>query len=196
MTIIQDGTGKGYLLKVDDENRMFVRAVSDATIVHESGQGNAWNINTQNISVAAAGESALLYFKNNSNLDAVVASVFIGIGTAGGTPTDNALVRCYLNPTGGTLLSGGTAVTVVNRRVGEGRSFNYTVLSGASGSTITGQSATPILYQTQTASSRVAGDVAITVPKGQSLAFTIDLKGAQTANVYFGLAGYEKVSGD
>lgn len=196
MSVIQDGTGRGFFLKIDDENRAFVRAVSDNTIIHESGQGNAWNINTQNISVTTSGESALLYFKNNSSLDAVIASVFIGIGTAGGTPTDNALIRCYTNPTGGTLLSGGGAVTVVNRRIGSGRTFNYTVLSGSAGSTITGQASTPVLYQTQTASSRVAGDVNLTVPKGQSIALTVDLKGAQTANVYFGLAGYERVSGD
>lgn len=193
MSVIQDGTGTGYFARVDSENRLDVRAVSDATIIHESGQGNAWNINTQNVSVSSAGENALLYFKNNSSQDAVVASLFIGIGTGTGTATDNALIRAYANPTGGTLISGGGAVTVVNRRIGSGRTFNYTVLSGSSGSTITGQAATPILYQTQTASSRVAGDVNLTVPKGQSIALTVDLKGI-SANVYFGLAGYEKVS--
>lgn len=193
MSVIQDGTGTGYFARVDSENRLDVRAVSDATIIHESGQGNAWNINTQNVSVSSAGENALLYFKNNSSQDAVVASLFIGIGTGTGTATDNALIRAYVNPTGGTLISGGGAVTVVNRRIGSGRTFNYTVLSGSSGSTITGQAATPILYQTQTASSRVAGDVNLTVPKGQSIALTVDLKGI-SANVYFGLAGYEKVS--
>lgn len=193
MSVIQDGTGTGYFARVDNENRLDVRAVSDATIIHESGQGNAWNINTQNVSVSSAGENALLYFKNNSSQDAVVASLFVGIGTGTGTATDNALIRAYVNPTGGTLISGGGAVTVVNRRIGSGRTFNYTVLSGSSGSTITGQAATPILYQTQTASSRVAGDVNLTVPKGQSIALTVDLKGI-SANVYFGLAGYEKVS--
>lgn len=195
MSVIQDGTGKGYFARIDDENRLFVRAVSDTTIIHESGQGNAWNINTQNVSVSAAGENALLYFKNNATNDAVITNVFIGIGTGTGTATDNALIRCYTNPTGGTLISGGGAVTVVNRRIGSGRTFNYTVLSGSSGSTITGQAATPVLYQTQTASSRVAGDVNLTLPKGQSIALTVDLKGI-SANVYFGLAGYEKVSED
>lgn len=193
MSMIQDGTGKSYFARVDDENRLSVRSVSDTTIIHESGQGNAWNINTQNVSVSAAGENALLYFKNNATNDAVITNVFIGIGTGTGTATDNALIRCYTNPTGGTLISGGGAVTVVNRRIGSGRTFNYTALSGSSGSTITGQAATPILYQTQTASSRVAGDVNLTVPNGQSVAFTVDLKGI-SANVYFGLAGYEKVT--
>lgn len=196
MTIIQDGTGKGYFVKVDDENRLLTRTISDTTIIHESGQGNAWNINTQNIPVSTSGESALLYFKNNGSNDAVISSLFIGIGTAGGSAFDNALVRCYTNPTGGTLVSGGGTVTVVNRRIGSGKSFSYTVLSGSSGFTITGQAATPVLYQTQTASSRVAGDVNLTIPNGQSVAFTIDLKGAQPANVYFGLAGYEKVTSE
>lgn len=193
MSVIQDGTGTGYFARVDNENRLDVRAVSDSTIIHESGQGNAWNINTQNVSVSSAGENALLYFKNNSSLDAVVTSLFIGIGTGTGTATDNALIRAYANPTGGTLISGGGAVTVVNRRIGSGRTFNYTVLSGSSGSTITGQAATPVLYQTQTASSRVAGDVNLTLPKGQAIALTVDLKGI-SANVYFAMAGYEKVS--
>lgn len=186
--LIQDGTGKGYLAKVDAENRLRVRAVTESEYDDAATGGESWNVNTQNISVTVGTEFPLFYFKSSEVNDVVVVAWFIGIGVAGGTPTENALLRVYGNP---SSVTGGTDVTVLNRRIGSGRIFDFTAKSSPTW-TPTG---TPVLYQTQTASSRVFGNVNLVLPRGSSLIATVQLNGAQTANVYTGFTGYVAADG-
>lgn len=188
MNFIQDGKGKGYLAEVRSDNRLSVNAIQDSSYQQAAQSGLGFNINTEFVPITVGTETPLFYYKNLEEADAVIAAWFIGIGVAGGSPTENALMRVYTNP---TSVSGGVSVTPVNRTVGSGRSFNFTTLKQNAGTPLTATlPSVPILYQTQTASTRVFGEVYITVPRNNALIVTVQFNGIQTANIYTGFSGY------
>ena len=188
MNFIQDGKGRGYLTEVTSENKLAVQGIVDTTYDNASQTGESFNVNTEFVSITVGTETPLFYFKNLEAEDVVVVGWFIGIGVAGGTPTENALLRVYANP---TSVSGGVSITTVNRTIGSGRSFDFTTLKQSGGTPLTATlPSVPVLYQTQTASSRVFGNVYLTVPRNNSLIVTCQLNGAQTANIYTGFTGY------
>jgi hypothetical protein len=190
-TSITDGTGKGYAARIDDEGRLYTRTTSESEIEHAAANGRAFNINTEFLTVSSSGENALLYVKNNENVDVVVAAWFVGTGIAGGTNTQASLMRVYTNPTAGTLIASASAVTAVNRRLGDNRTIDVDAYKGGDGYTITGQDATPVLYQTQGNNSRNFGTVYLTLPKGSSLAVTYEPNGAQPIEIYTGFQVYK-----
>jgi hypothetical protein len=188
MNFIQDGKGRGYLTEVTSDNRLAVQGINDTSYQEASQTGLGFNVNTEFVSITVGTETPLFYFKNLETSDVVIAAWFIGIGVAGGSPTENALLRVYPNP---TSVSGGVETIVVNRTIGSGKSFNFTTLKQSSGTPLTATlPTTPTLFQTQTASTRVFGEVYITVPRNNALIVTCQLNGAQTANIYTGFSGY------
>lgn len=187
-TIITDGTGKGFLAKVDGQNRLLTRSTADTRYDEASISGESFNVNTEFVSITVGTETPLLYFKNNEPDDIVVVGWFIGIGIAGGSPTEHALMRVY---GGANTVSGGVDVPVTNRRIGAGRAFDFVAKRQDSGTPLSVTlPSTPVLYQTQTAASRVFGTVYLTVPRSQTLTVTCQLNGYQTANIYTGFTGY------
>ena len=195
-SIIEDGTGQGFFAKVDSDNRLRTSAVSEDGLVNGSELGNAFNVNTEFIPLSGSGEQPILYFKNNGSKDVVISNWFIGIGFAGGSGSEAMILRAYTNPTGGTLITSGTDVVPVNRRIGDGKVFRYDVKKGdGSTSTLTGYGATPVLYQTQGPNSRVFGTINLTLPQGSSLGITVDMNGYEPANIYTGFIGYERTVG-
>ena len=185
-TTIQDGTGKGYSARVDDEGRIYTRTTNETEIEHSVVSGRAFNINTEFLPISSSGESALLYVKNNEASDLIVAAWFIGTDNAAGTPTRQGLAAVYVNPTGGTLIASASAVTAVNRRLGDSQTLDADIYKGGDGYTITGQKADAVLYQTQGSSARTFGTVYVSIPKGASLAVTYIPNGAEPLEVYTG----------
>lgn len=190
-TIIQDGTGKGFSAQIDETNRLLTRTVTQSEFDYATLNGEAYNINTLNISVTVGTETPLLYLKNNENRTMVIAAWFIGTGIQGSAPTSLPLFQVYKNPTGGTIISGGADVVAVNRLVGSANELSADIKAGdGSTSTATGYSAIPILYQTQGTSQRAFGNVYIAITKGSSLVVTATMNGAQTIDVYTGFQVY------
>ena len=187
---IKDGTGTGNLARVDKENRVLVRAVTETEIEKAVLDGRAFNINTEFLPVSSSGENALLYVKNNETEKLIVAAWFVGTGVNGGTITESSLVRTYYNPTGGTLIASASAVTPVNRNAGSSQVLLADCYKGGDGFTITGQDTPVVLYQTQGANSRSFGNVFLTLPKGSSLAVTYEPNGAEPINIYTGFQVY------
>ena len=186
---IKDGTGTGNLARVDKENKLAVRAVQETEFEKAVLGGRAFNINTEFLTITSDTEHALLYLQNNEDLPLIVSAWFIGTD-AGTNGANLGLVRTYYNPTGGTIISGGTDVTAVNRNAGNSRALNADIKSGGQGFTFTGQDTPAVLYQTQTVSSRVFGNVFLVLPKGSSLVATYDPNGAETINIYTGFQVY------
>ena len=189
---IKDGTGTGNLVRVDSENRLSSRAITETETEKAVVDGRAYNINTEFLSITTDVEHALLYVKNNEDQDLILTAWFNGtdFGTNGAT---SGLVRVYYNPTGGTIISDATAVTSVNRNAGSSRALSADVYSGGNAKTFTGQDPTSVLYQTQTVGSRVFGSVFLTLPKGSSLVSTYKPNGAQTPSaipIYVGFQVY------
>ena len=185
-TTIQDGTGKGYSARIDDEGRLFTRTTNETEIEHSVVSGRAFNINTEFLPISSSGQNALLYVKNNEDDPLVVAAWFIGTDNAAGTPTRQGLAEVYINPTGGTLIASASAVTAVNRLLGSSETLDALIYKGGDGYTITGQQTTPVLYQTQGSSARAFGTVYLSIPKGASLAVTYTSNGAEPLEIYTG----------
>ena len=186
---IKDGTGTGNLARVDKENKLAVRAVQETEFEKAVLGGRAFNVNTELLTITSDTEHALLYLQNNEDLPLIVSAWFIGTD-AGTNGANLGLVRTYYNPTGGTIISGGTDVTAVNRNAGNSRALNADIKSGGQGFTFTGQDTPAVLYQTQTVSSRVFGNVFLVLPKGSSLVATYDPNGAETIGIYTGFQVY------
>lgn len=189
-TTLQDGTGNKFKARIDDEGRLYTRTTQETEFEHAIENSRAFNVNTEFLTISGSGESALLYIKNNSNESITIANWFIGTSTTGGSTSAPALMRVYVNPTGGTLIASASAVTLVNRTIGSAKTFDVVAYKGGDGYTITGQQTTPVLYQTQGSNQRNFGTVQLSLAKGQALAVTFEPAGLQPIQIYTGFQGY------
>ena len=134
---ITDGTGKGNSAGVDRTNRLLVRNVSETIFQNAAEEGEAFFIGTPIITATTAGESALIYIKNNEDNQLVLGSFFlIAEATASGSP-NMFRINWYRNP---TSISSGTAIPALNQNFGSSNTLDADIEYGAEGSTVTGGS--------------------------------------------------------
>lgn len=169
---IQDGAGKGNHAKVDENLRLHTQSVEETEAQHAAEIGDAYNINTGNISFSAAG--TMLYFKNGETKEFVIEALAIGLGSA--STSDTPEITVERNPTGGDLISDATAVAInQNRNFGSSKTLSNTlVYKGKSGGTSTGGNDILLFYQTS--GGRLYATINLVIPPGSSLAVTIDPK--------------------
>lgn len=187
---IIDGSGKGYRASVDSDLRLSTTAVSESRFDNATKEGCSFNINTEFITVTNSTETPLLYLKNNEENDLIVEAWFIGTDASAGTATRLSLMKVYPNPTGGTIISGGTDVSIVNRSVGSTDTLDVDCKSGGDAFTLT-TTTTPVLYQTQGSSSRAFGTVRLAIKKGSSIAVTMQMYGLTSLDIYTGFQVYK-----
>ena len=195
-TTIEDGTGSGFSVKVDGDNRLFSRSITETEFDHAVRNGVSFNVNTEFISITGSSETPIMYLKSNEDSDVILSAWFIGTDNASGTPSRSGLMRVYFNPTAGSIISSGTDVTPVNRQGGSSNTIDLDVKSGGDGFTATGYDSTPILYQTQGASARAFGNVQLALKKGSSVVITYLPNGAQPVEIYTGFQLYISEVGD
>ena len=133
---IQDGTGAGYRAKVDSDNHLHTRSVNESGGTDAALNGNLYNVNTETVELTSANASSLVYMKNTDIVPWIVNRVFYNAGPSTGG-TGDFLAEVIANPTTGTLISGGSALTAHNLNFGSSNELTGTVLKGAEGSTIT-----------------------------------------------------------
>jgi len=184
---ITDGTGTGNRAKVKD-NRVLTNSLTLSVFEDKILKGNAYNVNTELLTITTDAEHSLLYIKNNESNTLTLDAWFIGtdLGTNG---ANFGIAKVYYNPTGGTIISGGTNVNLVNRLGGSSQLADITALAGGEGFTSTGV-VTPVLYQTQGAGSRAFGNVRLAIEGGNSLVVTYKPNGAETIGIYTGFQLY------
>lgn len=166
---ILDGTGGGYEAKVDSNNRLHVDAITEQEKNHANENGNAYNINTLDVTLTTAGTSAVLYIKNNENKDLVIPKIIYIIGTATGGSGDYK-VEIIRNPTAGTIISTATAAGIVaNRNFGSSNALDADVYKGTEGATFTNgtKAVSTIFASTGIRATIDIGEIAL--PKGASL---------------------------
>jgi hypothetical protein len=166
MTIIRDGSGSGFEARVTSSNRLSVSSSTSSSFAVVSGetQGAFSACAQQNISLtAASGESGVLYVAP-AEIPFALGAFAVGSDVSG-------VWRAYAAPTGGTLISSGTAVNAVNLNLGSGRVFGGTVLRGADGLTVTGGA---VMFYGEVAAGFNTLDTAgaLIVPPGTSVALT------------------------
>ena len=135
MTTIRDGTGNGTIARVNSENRLAVTTENFSSIAIASAvRSQAFSVGSGSSSLsltAAAGESAVLYLKNNSENVLLIDNFAVSSDQAG-------VWTLYRNPTGGTITTSGTTITPANLNYSSGGTLDGDALLGASGLTTTG----------------------------------------------------------
>jgi hypothetical protein len=187
---VEDGTGKGYSLKVGKDNRAQVRAVSEAESVHNGEGGRAYNMNTGLISIT--GDATLAYFKNTDTENFVVQAVAIG-SFEGITHSDDPYITLIRNPTAGDLITDATTTGVLNqnRNFGSSKTADGLFYKGKVSGTVTGGDNIAILQVTPGGRSFYTIDFVI--PKGSSIGIKLTANvSAGSANYYCALIGYFK----
>jgi hypothetical protein len=184
---IEDGTGSGDRARINN-NRLYTNALTLGNFENAVLTGDAYNINTEFLSITTDAEHALLYLKNDGNTDIVIESWFIAtdIGSNG---SSYGLAKAYFDPTGGTIISGGTVVNSVNRKGGDSKLPTVTALKGGEGFTFTGTT-DPVLYQTQSAGSRAFGNIKLALEPGKSIVICYKPNGAEPIDIYSGFQFY------
>ena len=118
--LVKDGTGKGYSLKVDDENMAHVLATSVEVQHHiNHAHQEAYSIVVSKTPTAAA--DCFLYIKNDSDLDLMISSALLYAAT-------DESVQVKLGDSG--TATGGAANTPVNRNAGSGKTADCTCEDG------------------------------------------------------------------
>lgn len=192
--IINDGTGTGNQAEVDGANRLRTRSVSISEQEHHTALGTSYNINTGELTLTSASESAVLYFKNNELTDYIVTAIAVGLGpSTGGASTDIPLIKVTRNPTGGTVVNDATAVDInSNRNFGSNNSLTVDAYKGGEGKTLTGDTDHLLFYQTS--NGRLFATIDEVIPKGSSLGITITPQTSNTSmTCYAALIGYLEV---
>lgn len=193
MSYIQDGTGKGNLAKVGNDNRLQVRAVSENEVIHNGESGKAYNFNTGLISVS--GDATLMYLKNTSSENLIITGVALG-SFEGITHSDDPYVTIVRNPTGGDIISDATAIDMdQNRNFGSNDTAEVTAYKGKTSGTMTGGNDLAILQVSSGGRSFFGLDFIL--PKGSSIGIKLTANvSSGSANWYTALIGYYKDNED
>lgn len=182
---IIDGSGKGFQAKVDSSNRLTTAATTATAIEHAGIEGDSYNINTGKINLTGASASAVVYIKNNGERDLDIENVAIGVSD--GTVSDIGELILVRNPTGGDIISDGTAVDMnQNRNFGSPKTLTVDVYKGKDGGTLSGGNDYALFFQGD--NTRLFTDLDTILPRGTSLGITYNPKlSSGSVNVYVAL---------
>ncbi len=190
---IEGGNNPHNSAHVNDDGRVEARAVSLSEQSFDSIQGDAYNVNTGNITLTNASETPIFYIKNDTeDRDLIVNRVFYSFGSSTGGSGD-AFGKIYKNVTAGTILTA-TEFTPGNFNLGSSKTLGVDARKGATGTTFTA-TASGIEFLFPAVSQRVLiAFESIVIPRGASMLVTYTPPSGNTsmvlqagANVY--LAG-------
>jgi len=137
---ITDGTGHAHEAEVTEQNELKVSARTESGLNLQSEDGDSFMITTDFVALTTTGSpTGMLYVKNNGETNIKVWFVVFSATQAGKWK----LIR---NPTAGTLVSAGTAITPVNLNTGSAKTLAITALKGADAQTVTNGSAGLVAY--------------------------------------------------
>jgi hypothetical protein len=169
---LSDGTGNGNSAKVDSNNNLHVFAITESETDHASDTGNKYNLNTDDIELTSANESAVFYLKNNEEDDIVITSFIYSIGNSTGGSGDFK-VNVYRNPTAGDIISTATALGAnANMNFGSERTMLIDAYKGAEAATQSGGSLA-ITSRFSGSGRSVVALGAVDLPKGASISVTV-----------------------
>ena len=163
---INDGSGKGFSVKVDECQRLHTHAFTICANTSATINGDVFDICSGIVTLTTACESGMLYIKNNENDDIIISLQFVNLGTSTGG-TEQSIVTFYLSPTTGTLISGACPTSVLNRRIGSSSALDVDTFNGEEGSTITNGNAISFPSTSFTSNSPYV------LPKGATFAVSI-----------------------
>jgi hypothetical protein len=182
MSVSIKSGSSGFTADVNERHEVRTFSVTETLEENAAKLGDAFNINTGDISSISSGSATLLYFYNDEDTEIIVEAFAVGL--RGFTSlTDMAVVTLLGDITGGDLVSDGTAVSMkATRRIGDPSGLKATTLAykGKNSGTVTG---TDIVQFYQANNSRLF----LVVPRGQSIAIKVVGGGASAGTAYAAL---------
>lgn len=179
-TTIEDGTGKGFSAKVDNTNRLEVRAVSEEGRVAGAADGDTFIIGSPFLTQTGASENGLLFWQIDED-DDYYATTFSSQArfTTGGT-TSNYLLQVYKGIPASSLTGTWVDTTPLNANFGSSNTlagtFKYGSPAGA-----TGFSGTPIFQLGFPINQYNQIITSLVFPKGISLLLTVTPPASNTS---------------
>lgn len=183
---IQDGSGRGYLAKVDADQRLLVEATSTPDDKRATEEGNSYNVNTGIITLTNATDTPIMYFKNTGEPDVHITAIAFGVGPSTGGSGGIPKITIIRNPTAGTITSGSDVDINSNRNYGSSNTLDATAKKGATGLTMTDGTDHIIFFQTSNGRLFAAIDEVLT--KNDSIGVKFDPQASNTSqDVYAAL---------
>jgi hypothetical protein len=177
---IEDGTGSGKTVKVNNDNRLFVSAIVK-TEEHDVNErtGKVWTVPFEGLNPAAA-DDYVVYIKNTGDNLLEIDDIHV--------MADTAATQVELHAVSGTA-AGGTDITPVSHTIGAAATPTATIQSGTD---ITGLTNDGILAFMQCAVVNTQYDLQLTskiaIPKGKAVAILVE---TGTANITGFMTIYE-----
>lgn len=135
-TLIQDGTGKGYLVKVTPSNRM----LSEATVVDPEDEairfGLGWQIASGPVAFTASTSSSILYVKNEGEQALILDRAVLILSTATGGVGDWTFQTLRNPAQDGTIVTNALAAGVSNSNHGSSKQPDALCYRGVQGDTV------------------------------------------------------------
>lgn len=166
MTVIKDGTGTGYLARINAENFLEVHAITTTEYVHESiAHGESYRI-LGTTTIAAGVEKTVLIVINNSDDLLTIERITTSIQGESGKPV---IIRIYIG--NATVTAGGSSASPVNVNAS---SVNTVVISGTQNNPTIGGTDSKILeiYMEYTSIDRELSDGAVVLGRNSSIRLT------------------------
>ena len=178
---IKSASGNGRELHVNKNNRALTSSVIRTMQEQSTTDARSYNINSGLVTLTTAGESGVLYIKNNEDNNLHIDALIVILGpTTAGSATDTTRVRFYKNPTTGTLISTALAAdTSSNRNFGSSNTLTADVYKGAEGNTITNGSVH--IESLISPGNRAVVNIDETLTKGDSAAISYEPNDSNTS---------------
>ena len=163
---ILDGTGKNIKAKVSVDNRLYTQSVNRSEREEESLVGEAYIIGTGFVNLTTTGTSAVLYFKNNEDVDLIITRFLVGVKKSDGGTENFVTGIIYKNPT--SMVSGtGNPLAINNVNFGSSNTVDADSEIGQQGALLAGGSA--YLATVAPTENLTSEDASTILPKGSSI---------------------------
>ena len=163
---ILDGTGRNIKAKVDNSNRLYTQSVNRSEREEESLAGEAYIIGTGFVNLTTSGTSAVLYLKNNEDVDLIITRFLVGVKKSAGGTENFVTGIIYKNPT--SMVSGtGNPLAINNVNFGSSNTVDADSEIGQQGALLAGGSA--YLATVAPTENLTSEDASTILPKGSSI---------------------------
>lgn len=191
--MLEDGTGKGYKLRINDNNRAEVDAVTHTSAQEAAEEGRLFQIGAGIVNLTSATESALLYIKNEGDKPLEIVNITISSGlSTGGALGDVLLAKLYVDA---STITNSAVAPFVNNNLGSSKTPEATYLAGVQGSVVTGGTLGGATFLPVANFERV--NLYWILPRGASLAISITPPAGNTSlNVGCFVDIYESTEND
>jgi len=167
---IKDGTGFGFLAKVDDTQRLFTRAVAESPAHEAVVTADHYLMGSGYVNLTDGAKSAVIYLKNDESQDLFIDRIILTSEASTGGTHSHFLFSGTRNPTG--MGSGtSTSANMVNSNFGSTNVLDSTSEIGQQGATST--SGAPIFAAYFAESSTHFIEQRFLLQTGNSIAFEV-----------------------